>query len=146
MGERRTLGTIWEVPDELWAEIEDVLRELDPPKPTGRPRMDQRTALNGMIHRLRSGCQWNHLPERFGSDSSVHRTFQRWVSKGVFRAVWALLIVRCGELGGVEWEWQSADGSMNKARSGGTKSAQTRQTVARPGARRASSWMALAAR
>ena len=31
----RPLGTIWEVPDELWAKIEPILKEFWPKKPTG---------------------------------------------------------------------------------------------------------------
>ena len=146
MDERVVLDTIWEVPDELWAEIEQVMREVDPPKRTGRPRIDARRALDGIIYRLRSSCQWNHLPEKFGSDSSVHRTFQRWVEKGLFQEVWALLVERCDDLGAVEWKWQAADGAMGKARSGGTSSARTRRTGARPGRSEASWLTAVAAR
>ena len=69
-----------------------------------------------MIYRARTGCQWNQLPEKFGSDSTVHRTIQRWDSKGVFDAVWALLIYHCEELNAVHWEWQAVDGTLNKAR------------------------------
>jgi putative transposase len=53
------LGTIWEVPDALWAQIARVLAEVDPPKRTGRPRVDARATLNAIVFRLRSGCQWN---------------------------------------------------------------------------------------
>jgi putative transposase len=139
MGKQGELDTIWEVPDKLWEEIEQVIREIDPPKETGRPRVDARRAFDGIIYRLRTSCQWNHLPENFGSDSSVHRTFQRWVEKGVFQEVWALLIERCDDLGAVEWKWQAADGAMGKARSGGTSSARTRRTERKLEARRASS-------
>lgn len=129
------MDTIWEVPDELWAEIKQVLDELDPPRSTGRPRVDQRRALDGIIYRLRSSCQWNHLPEKFGSDSSVHRTFQRWLENGVFERVWALLVEKCDELGGVAWEWQAADGSMGKARQGGTSPDRTPRTGYRQSSR-----------
>jgi putative transposase len=120
MGKSSGQDTIWEVPDELWAEVEEVIAKVDPPKKTGRPRVDARKALDGIIYRMRTSCQWNHLPEKYGDDSSVHRTFQRWVKTGVFTRVWALLVRRCDELGGVEWRWQAVDGSMGKARSGGT--------------------------
>lgn len=39
MSESAGMATIWQVPDDLWAEIENVLGELDPPKRTGRPRV-----------------------------------------------------------------------------------------------------------
>jgi putative transposase len=117
----KPLATIWEVSDDLWKTIESVVAELDPRAETGRPRVDERAALNGIIYQMRSGCQWNHLPGDFGDDSSVHRQLQRWVSKGIFERIWATLVECCDELGGVSWDWQSADGSMGKARFGGDK-------------------------
>ncbi len=116
----RPMPTIWRVSDELWAQIERILNEQDPPRRMGRKRIDQRRALNGIIYRLRSGAQWNELPKEFGDDSSVHRTFQRWIRLQVFDAIWATLVANCEELGGVDWEWQAADAAMGKARLGGT--------------------------
>ena len=113
------LPTIWEVSDELWNTIQSILDKKDPPTGIGRGRIDQRAALDGIIYQMRSGCQWNHLPEAFGDDSSVHRTLQRWIAKGVFAAIWAVLLESCAALGGVNWAWQSADGAMGKARFGG---------------------------
>lgn len=132
----RNLGTIWECPDGLWNEfIEPVLNRLDPRKPgPGRKRIDPRKALNGIIYHLRTGCQWNALPKRFGDDSSVHRTMQRWISKGALKEIMAVLIDHCDGLDGVAWEWQAADGVLGKARFGGIKSEKTprivRKTVA----------------
>jgi len=118
----KPLPTIWEVDDELWSIIQTILDELDSPARTGRPRTGQREALNGIIYQMRSGVQWNQLPGQFGDDSSVHRTMQRWIDKGVFQRIWAVLIENCEDLDGVNWEWQSADGAMGKARFGGIAS------------------------
>lgn len=46
------LATIWHVSDELWAMIAPLLRELDPPKATGRPRVEARATLDAIIFRL----------------------------------------------------------------------------------------------
>jgi transposase len=126
------LPTIWEVGDELWTIIQNILDELDPPARTGRPRTDQRKALNGIIHVMRSGCQWNQLSRQFGDDSSVHRTMQRWIGKDVFRRIWAVLVESCRELDGVDWQWQSADAAMGKARFWGMMSARTPRIAANP--------------
>jgi transposase len=116
------LATIWEVSDELWLQLAPVLAAVDPPKRTGRPRVDARATLNAILFRL-----------RFPDDSSVQRTFQRWVRLGLFERIWAVLVEQCAELGGVTWEWQAADGAMGKARLGGTSLAATRPTAANAG-------------
>lgn len=103
------LPTIWELPDELWERVEPVLARHYPPAPTGRPRADLRLMLDGIVHRLRSGCQWNQMPERFGPSSTLHDWFQRFVGDGVLAEIWAALVGECAELGAVEWEWQAAD-------------------------------------
>lgn len=118
----KPLPTIWEVPDALWERVEPILAQVDPPAQTGRPRINQRAALNAMIYRMRTGCQWNHLPKEFPDDSSVHRTFQRWVRLDVFSKVWAILVKECEQLGGVDFEWQAVDAAMGKPASVGTRS------------------------
>ena len=136
----KELPTIWRCPDDLWEqEIKPVLDSLDPPRPTGRPRTDPRKALDGIIYHLRSGCQWNALPREFGDDASVHRTFQRWVQKGVLKEVWAVLVGHCEGLGDVDYTWQSADGFMGKARFGGITSGRIPR-IERKTARNAACW------
>lgn len=127
------LPTIWSVPDDLWKEIERILNEDDPPKRLGRKRIDARRTLDAIIFRLRSGVQWNQLPEAFPDDSSVHRTFQRWRRRAIMDRIWALIQNACADLGGVDWEWQAADGAMSKARLGGISSGPTRPIAASRG-------------
>ena len=118
-GKSDALPAIWEVPDDLWERIQPVIEEMDPAKSTGRRRADRRRILDGIIFRMRSGCQWNRLPRELGDDSTIHRTFQRWVELGVLERILAVLVEECEELGGVQWEWQAADCAMGKARLGG---------------------------
>ena len=120
----KPLGTIWEVPDELWKRVEPILKQFWPRKPTGRKVANWRAALNGIIFRMRSGCQWEQLPRKFGPKSTVHDWFQRWAEGGIFEKIWAVLVEECDELGGVRWEWQSADAMPGKARFGGEKDGQ----------------------
>ena len=42
----------------------------------------------------------------------------------------AVLMENCEEIGAVDWQWQSADGAMSKARFGGIKSARTPRIAA----------------
>lgn len=142
----KTLGTIWEVDDELWAIIEPILLRYWPPKPTGRKPVDWRLCLNGIIYQMRTGCQWNKLPEQFGDDSSVHRWFSRWSRDGVLEKIWAVLVEHCDELGDIEWKWQAADARLGKARFGGPMSARTRRIERKTARSKASSSTAKAVR
>jgi len=130
MKKRRTrkkkldLGVIWELPDALWERIEPILAEFWPNKQTGRPVAKWRKMINAIIFRMRSSCQWDQLPEKFGPKSTVHDWFQRWNKAGIMEKIVAVLVAECDEAGGVGWDWQSADGALAKARFGGIKSAQ----------------------
>ena len=117
--QREPLPPIWRVPDELWAIVEPIIAELDPPNRVGPKRVPARPILDAIIYRGRTGCQWNRLPQEYPDDSTVHRAFQRWKRLGVFERLWAVLIERCEDLDGVDWEWQAVDGAMGKARKGG---------------------------
>lgn len=110
------LPTIWTISDDLWEKIEPILSRHYPPAATGRPRADLRKVLDGLIYRLRTGAQWDQMPERFGAPSTVHGWFQRFTDDGVLREIWAELARECERLGGVDWRWQSADGVMGKSR------------------------------
>lgn len=116
MAEPSSLSTIWTVPDELWEIFSHILAKYDPPNKRGRSRIDARKALDGMIYRMRTGCQWNQLPAQFGDDASIHRTQQRWEALGLFDLLWAMILARCQDLDGVDWQWQSADACLGKAR------------------------------
>ena len=116
---QKALPTIWEIPDELWKRMAPLILEMDPAKETGRPRANPRNGMDAIIFRIRTGCQWNHIPRVYGDDSTIHRTFQHWVEVGLFPQLWALLVEECQEFGLVDWEWQAADGAMGKARLGG---------------------------
>ena len=128
-----TMPTIWKVDDELWRLIKPIIDADMPRKRTGRPPVDRRQVLNCIIHRMRSGCQWNQLPKSLGSDRTAHRYFQRWVRRGVLLKIWKKLTQACDELGGVDWKWQSADGAMGKARFGGIKWAETQRIAGKTG-------------
>lgn len=108
--------TIWRIPDDVWELLVPILDTRYPKRPSDHRRVELRRVLDGILYKLRTGCQWNVLPKEFGDDSTVHRHFQAMCRKGVFLELWRVLLVRCEGLGGVDWEWQSVDTSMVKAR------------------------------
>lgn len=55
--------------DEHWEELQPL---LPPQKPQmGRPAIDPRLSVEGMIWVVRTGSSWRELPERFGPWSTV---------------------------------------------------------------------------
>ncbi len=90
------------------------------------------------IFRLRTGCQWHHLPRVYGDESTIQRCFQHGCETGLSEKLWALWVAECADLQGVNWEWQAADTAMGKARFGGAMSDPTPPTGARMGANTAS--------
>lgn len=56
---------------------------LPPEKERGRPRTtDLREVVNALLYMLRTGCQWDMLPERFPPRSTVNGYFNAWKSDG----------------------------------------------------------------
>jgi hypothetical protein len=57
-------------------------------------------------------------PDELPDDSSVYRTFRRWLRLGGFDLIRAVLSEACEELGGCDWKWQAADAAIVKAKLG----------------------------
>ncbi len=109
------------IPDELWERMEPLLPKRRRSKKGGRPRVPDRQAMDGIFYVLRTGCQWKAVPPEFGSGSTLHRRFQEWVKRGVFRRLWQGGLLEYDDLKGIQWEWQSIDGAITKAPLGGEK-------------------------
>jgi transposase len=98
------------VSDELWEIIEPLLPP-EPPKPRGgRPRVDDRAALSGIIFVLKSGIPWGMLPQEMGCGSGVTcwRRLREWQEAGVWERLHRVLLDRLGEADHIQWESGSA--------------------------------------
>ena len=125
------------LPDELWDEIEPLLPPPPPRSPKGgRPPVDSRKALAGILFVLRTGCQWQMLPTAaFGvSGSSCWRRFSEWTASGVWPELHRRLLDRLGRLGGVDLSYVVADSQSVRAVKGGRTPAPTPPTAASRGA------------
>ena len=118
---RSTVVEHFRIPDALWERIEPLLPRVRRSRKGGRPPLSYRRVLDGIFYVLRTGCQWKAAPPEFGSGSSLHRYFQRWQKRGVFRTLWEVALYEYDDEIGIDWEWQSLDGSMTKAPLGGEK-------------------------
>ncbi len=85
----------------------------------GRPRTDKRQAIAGIFWILDNGAKWKDLPSAFGTKSSVHRAFQRWVQAGAFEALLAAVGSIIKERRGFKLYECYVDGTFAKAKGGG---------------------------
>jgi transposase len=118
------------LPDEVWERVKSAIPAPPPKLKGGRPRMDDRQALNAIFYLLRTGIQWNALPRCLGASSTVHDRFQEWERQGVFMAMWELGLSEYDEALKIDWEWMSMDGAMVKAPLGEKQRGRILQTAA----------------
>ena len=111
------------VSDELWEIIEPLLPP-EPPKPRGgRPRLEDRAALSGIIFVLKSGIPWEMLPQEMGCGSGVTcwRRLREWQEAGVWERLHRTLLERLGEADQIEWERACLDSASIPAKRGAGK-------------------------
>ncbi len=73
---------------QFWLTHEQVER-LRPhfPKPRGKPRVDDRRVLSGILHVLRNGLRWQDAPANYGPHKTLYNRFVRWSRLGVFAKI-----------------------------------------------------------
>jgi len=108
------------VPEQLWQAIQPLL-----PTPArrygGRPRVDDRAALAGIIYQLRTGVPWRLLPTRqlgCGSPVTCWRRLRNWQRAGVWRQLHHLLLEEFSREGRLDWSRASLDSTSVRAKRG----------------------------
>jgi len=83
------------LPSDLSNKEWELLRPLLPERAaTGRPRIDDRTTLNGILYVLSTGCRWEDIPpERYGSGKTCWYRFTAWSKRGVWNAIAGVLLL-----------------------------------------------------
>jgi len=57
------------------------------PKSHGRPRVDDRRVLSGIIFINRNGLRWRDAPPEYGPPKTLYNRWKRWSDKGVFARI-----------------------------------------------------------
>ncbi len=119
------------VPNALWAAIEPLLPP-EPAKPKGgRPRVDDRAALAGILFVLRSGIPWEMLPAEIGcSGMTCWRRLRDWQAAGVWARLHRTLLERLADADQLDWTRASLDSSAVAAKKGALPPARTRRIAA----------------
>ena len=66
------------------------------PKSHGRPRVDDRRVLSGIIFVIRNGLRWCDAPRAYGPHKTLYNRFVRWSRKGIFEKIFEELAKSAG--------------------------------------------------
>lgn len=111
--------------DEQWTRIQPLL----PTDVRGKPRVDDRRVISGIMHVLKTGCRWCDLPPEYGPPTTIYNRFVRWARRGVWEDLFYALAAR-----GRSGDTQMIDSTHVKAHrsaSGGKGGSKIRRLVGR---------------
>jgi transposase len=84
--------------DQFWLSDRQFAR-IAPHLPTdtrGKPRVDDRRVISGIVHVLKSGCRWVDAPAVYGPRKTLYNRFVRWAAKGVWMNIFHALAAAGG--------------------------------------------------
>ncbi len=111
------------------------IERLKPFFPTchGKPRVDDRRVLSGIIFINRNGLRWCDAPREYGPAKTLYNRWKRWSEKGVFARIMTGLAAE-----GAEHKTIMIDATYLKAhRTASSLQVKKGGVVARSGARKA---------
>jgi transposase len=76
--------------DEQWDQIKPLL----PTDVRGKPRVDDRRVISGIVHVIKTGCRWCDCPPEYGPHTTVYNRFTRWAERGVWERIFRTLAGR----------------------------------------------------
>jgi transposase len=94
----------------------------------GRPPVNNRAALTGIIFVLKTGLPWNDLPQEMGcgSGATCWRRFAAWTKAGVWSQLHQAMLQRLGGQGDIAWWYSVIDSASVRALKGGNTPAPAR--------------------
>ena len=130
------------LPDGLWTIIEPLLPKHVPSPKGGRPRLDDRRALTGILFILRTGMAWEDLPTELncGCGMSCWRRLDEWQRTGTWERIHAVLLQKLDAAGKIDWSKAAIDSSSVRAVFGGSKPAPTPPIAAKTAVNIISLW------
>lgn len=108
------------VPDALWQRIAPLL-PAHPAQPRGgRPWIDDRAALAGVIYALKTGTPWRLIRAElgFGSGVTCWRRLRDWQAAGVWERLHAVLLDELGQEEAIDWSRANVDSASARAKRG----------------------------
>ena len=116
-----------------WKLLKPLLPEPKPNRKGGRPPIDNRHVLEGIMWVLRTGARWQDLPDRYPSASTCWRRLRLWEDQGVWLDVWRKFLSMLDAKGLLDWEEAFIDGSFAPAKKGALASAKPKRAKVQSG-------------
>jgi len=108
-----------DITNDQWTLVSPIIDSAVPPKKiSGRPRVDNRSILNGILWICRTGAPWKDLPDKFPPYQTCHRRFQEWVEANVWEKILVKLAVDLKKRGKIDLAECFIDGSFAAAKKG----------------------------
>lgn len=125
------------VSDELWAVVEPLIPKHVPSPKGGRPRLDDRKALTGILFVLKSGIPWEMLPQEMGCGSgmSCWRRLMEWQEANVWDKLHHELLNRLRAADLIDWSRATVDSASVRAVGGGEKTGPNPTDRRKPGSK-----------
>ena len=78
---------------------EEQMARLRPyfPKSHGKPRVDDRRVLSGIVFVNRNGLRWCDAPKDYGPHKTLYNRWKRWGEKGIFLQMMEVLAAASAE-------------------------------------------------
>ena len=87
----------------------------------GRPRVEDRRCVEGILWILWTGSPWSELPKRYGSPSTCWRRLKHWEETGILLKLWRVFLAQLNDQQKIRWDECFADGSFAPAKKGGLR-------------------------
>lgn len=125
------------VPSELWEVVAPVVPKREPNPKGGRPPIDDRKVLTGIIFVLKTGIAWEDLPQEMGCGCGMTcwRRLQQWQQAGVWDKVQEILLARLQEAHQLDWSRAAVDSASARAIGGGEKTGPNPTDRRKPGSK-----------
>jgi transposase len=120
--------------DAMWEEMEQLLPKWKPGRKGGRPRVESRRVLEGILWILWTGAPWSALPGEYPSASTCWRRLKQWEEDGTWLRIWRAFMAELDEQGQLAWSESFMDATFVPAKKG------ARRWVKPRGARARSLW------
>ena len=119
--------------EEQWLKIERLLPKVKPNPKGGRPRVENRPVLEGILWILWTGAPWAALPKQYPSASTCWRRLTEWEVDGTWLRIWRKFLGELDERGQLDWSESFMDGSFAPAKKGARRSGKPRGGRAQSG-------------